>query len=53
MKYVALLSGGKDSCYNLSHCNANGHDLVAAATLAPPSGKGLTLLFILEIASSP
>ncbi|KAG1759806.1 hypothetical protein EDD22DRAFT_848950 [Suillus occidentalis] len=39
MKYVALLSGGKDSCYNLSHCNANGHHLVAAATLAPPSGK--------------
>ncbi|KAG2757390.1 hypothetical protein P692DRAFT_201843350 [Suillus brevipes Sb2] len=39
MKYVALLSGGKDSCYNLSHCNANGHHLVAAATLAPQSGK--------------
>ncbi|KAG2349032.1 hypothetical protein BDR05DRAFT_873705 [Suillus weaverae] len=39
MKYVALLSGGKDSCYNLSHCNANGHQLVAAATLSPQSGK--------------
>ncbi|KAG1755567.1 hypothetical protein EDB19DRAFT_1661988 [Suillus lakei] len=39
MKYVALLSGGKDSCYNLSHCNANGHELVAAATLSPESGK--------------
>ncbi|KAG2156182.1 hypothetical protein DEU56DRAFT_906354 [Suillus clintonianus] len=39
MKYVALLSGGKDSCYNLSHCNAHGHELVAAATLSPQSGK--------------
>ncbi|KAG1907061.1 meiotically up-regulated 71 protein [Suillus fuscotomentosus] len=39
MKYVALLSGGKDSCYNLSHCNANGYQLVAAATLSPQSGK--------------
>ncbi|KAG1833394.1 hypothetical protein EV424DRAFT_1365178 [Suillus variegatus] len=39
MKYVALLSGGKDSCYNLSHCNANDHQLVAAATLSPQSGK--------------
>ncbi|OAX44530.1 hypothetical protein K503DRAFT_729194 [Rhizopogon vinicolor AM-OR11-026] len=39
MKYVALLSGGKDSCYNLSHCNAHGHHLVAAATLSPQSGK--------------
>ncbi|KAG1872757.1 hypothetical protein C8R48DRAFT_695539, partial [Suillus tomentosus] len=37
--YVALLSGGKDSCYNLSHCNANGHQLIAAATLSPQSGK--------------
>ncbi|KAG1752662.1 uncharacterized protein EDB91DRAFT_1103724 [Suillus paluster] len=39
MKYIALLSGGKDSCYNLSHCNAHGHELVAAATLSPQSGK--------------
>ncbi|KAG0709763.1 hypothetical protein DFH29DRAFT_1012164 [Suillus ampliporus] len=39
MHYVALLSGGKDSCYNLSHCNAHGHHLIAAATLSPQSGK--------------
>ncbi|KAF9534194.1 hypothetical protein CPB83DRAFT_803923 [Crepidotus variabilis] len=39
MKYVALLSGGKDSCYNLVHCAQNGHDLVAAASLRPESGK--------------
>ncbi|KAI0776109.1 hypothetical protein BD413DRAFT_649402 [Trametes elegans] len=39
MKYVALLSGGKDSCYNLMHCFKNGHELIAAATLGPERGK--------------
>lgn len=39
MKYVALLSGGKDSCYNLMHCHKNGHELVAAASLRPESGR--------------
>ncbi|KAH8105926.1 hypothetical protein BXZ70DRAFT_998103 [Cristinia sonorae] len=39
MKYVALLSGGKDSCYNLMHCHRNGHVLVAAASLGPGQGK--------------
>ncbi|KAI0732994.1 hypothetical protein C8Q72DRAFT_958352 [Fomitopsis betulina] len=39
MKYVALLSGGKDSCYNLLHCAANGHELIAAASLCPEQGK--------------
>ncbi|TFK29379.1 meiotically up-regulated 71 protein [Coprinopsis marcescibilis] len=39
MKYVALLSGGKDSCYNLIHCNKNGHELIAAASLRPEPGK--------------
>ncbi|KAI0089326.1 hypothetical protein BDY19DRAFT_1041644 [Irpex rosettiformis] len=38
MKYVALLSGGKDSCYNLLHCYNNGHELVAAASLGPQPG---------------
>jgi diphthamide synthase (EF-2-diphthine--ammonia ligase) len=40
MKYVALLSGGKDSCYNLLHCSKNNHVLVAAASLGPEHGKG-------------
>jgi diphthine-ammonia ligase len=40
MKYVALLSGGKDSCFNLLHCQHNHHQLLAAATLSPHSGKG-------------
>ncbi|KAJ7765005.1 hypothetical protein DFH07DRAFT_1015601 [Mycena maculata] len=39
MKYVALLSGGKDSCYNLLHCKRNGHELVSAASLGPEPGK--------------
>ncbi|KAF8195745.1 hypothetical protein K438DRAFT_1918923 [Mycena galopus ATCC 62051] len=39
MKYVALLSGGKDSCYNLLHCQRNGHELVSAASLGPEPGK--------------
>ena len=40
MKYVALLSGGKDSCFNLLHCQHNHHQLLAAATLSPHSGMG-------------
>ncbi|KAG5651969.1 hypothetical protein H0H81_006784 [Sphagnurus paluster] len=39
MKYLALLSGGKDSCFNLLHCEKNGHELVAAASLGPEGGK--------------
>lgn len=40
MKVVGLLSGGKDSCFNLVHCVANGHDIVALASLGPPIGRG-------------
>ena len=47
MKYVGLLSGGKDSCLNLLHCQRNGHELVAAASLGPPDGKGLAQLHCL------
>ncbi|KAG0145194.1 hypothetical protein CROQUDRAFT_64181 [Cronartium quercuum f. sp. fusiforme G11] len=39
MKVVGLLSGGKDSCYNLCHCLKNGHQLVALATLGPGPDK--------------
>ncbi|KAG6833888.1 hypothetical protein H0H87_007899 [Tephrocybe sp. NHM501043] len=39
MKYLALLSGGKDSCFNLLHCAKNGHELIAAASLGPGAGK--------------
>lgn len=43
MHYVALLSGGKDSCFNLLHCLRNGHKLVASASLGPEPGQGLTI----------
>lgn len=35
MKVVGLISGGKDSCYNLMQCVAAGHTVVALANLAP------------------
>ncbi|KAL4237770.1 diphthine--ammonia ligase [Mactra antiquata] len=35
MKCVGLISGGKDSCYNLMQCVAEGHDIVALANLKP------------------
>ena len=36
MKFVGLISGGKDSIFNLVHCVANGHELVCTANLHPP-----------------
>ncbi|QLL31940.1 hypothetical protein HG536_0C01070 [Torulaspora globosa] len=35
MKFVALVSGGKDSCFNVLHCLKQGHVLVAFANLHP------------------
>lgn len=35
MKFVALVSGGKDSCFNVLHCLKQGHELVATANLYP------------------
>ncbi|KNE63599.1 hypothetical protein AMAG_08703 [Allomyces macrogynus ATCC 38327] len=40
MKIVALISGGKDSCFNVLHCVANGHDVVALANLHPAADAG-------------
>lgn len=37
MKVVALISGGKDSTYNMLHCVVNGHEIIAMANLHPPS----------------
>jgi diphthine-ammonia ligase len=33
MKFVALLSGGKDSCFNIIKCQQYGHELVCLANL--------------------
>lgn len=35
MRTVALISGGKDSCYNMLQCVAAGHSIVALANLQP------------------
>ncbi|KAJ7991161.1 hypothetical protein DPEC_G00294380 [Dallia pectoralis] len=35
MNVVALISGGKDSCYNMMQCVAAGHSIVALANLRP------------------
>lgn len=37
MDFVALISGGKDSCYNVLQCIANGHHLICIANLSPPA----------------
>ncbi|XP_043190210.1 diphthine--ammonia ligase-like isoform X1 [Amphibalanus amphitrite] len=36
MRVVALVSGGKDSCYNMIQCVREGHAVVALANLHPP-----------------
>lgn len=35
LKVVALISGGKDSCYNMMKCVQDGHEIVALAHLKP------------------
>lgn len=35
MKLVALISGGKDSCFNMMQCIAAGHEIVALANITP------------------
>ncbi|RLV95757.1 Diphthine--ammonia ligase [Spathaspora sp. JA1] len=35
MKFVALISGGKDSFFNIYHCLSQGHELVALGNLHP------------------
>ncbi|XP_062502615.1 uncharacterized protein LOC134179699 [Corticium candelabrum] len=39
MKVIGLISGGKDSLFNLLHCVAQGHQIVAVANLYPPAGQ--------------
>ncbi len=40
MRVVALVSGGKDSCYNMMKCVASGHEIVALANLQPEQELG-------------
>jgi len=39
MKVIGLVSGGKDSCYNLVECVAAGHEIVALANLKPQDSQ--------------
>jgi diphthine-ammonia ligase len=36
LKFVALISGGKDSLFSILHCSKNGHECLALANLYPP-----------------
>ncbi|KAI5936721.1 Diphthine--ammonia ligase [Manis javanica] len=40
MRVAALISGGKDSCYNMMQCIAAGHQIVALANLRPDENQG-------------
>ena len=35
MKVIALISGGKDSTFNMMQCQKNGHEIVALLNLRP------------------
>ena len=39
MRVLALVSGGKDSCYSIVKCQQHGHDVVALANLHPTAGS--------------
>lgn len=34
-KVIALVSGGKDSCYSMTKCVEYGHEIIAIGHLAP------------------
>ena len=40
MKVFGLISGGKDSIYNLIQCINHGHELIAVGHLSPEITKG-------------
>lgn len=48
MRVVALVSGGKDSSYNMMKCVAEGHEIVALANLHPKDKGSLCSLFICD-----
>jgi diphthine-ammonia ligase len=40
MKVIGLISGGKDSIYNLIQCQKNGHEIVMLGHLSRPKDSG-------------
>lgn len=41
MKVIALISGGKDSTFNMMECIKNGHEIVALVNLRPPQSMSI------------
>ncbi|CAF0910587.1 unnamed protein product [Brachionus calyciflorus] len=41
MKVIALVSGGKDSVFNMMECVKNGHEIVALVNLRPPNSQSI------------
>src|ERR1700759_2144020 len=39
LKFIALISGGKDSLFSILHCIQNDHECVALANLYPPNAQ--------------
>lgn len=48
MKFVALISGGKDLFFNIHHCISNGHELVALGNLYPAAEQDEIDLFMFQ-----
>lgn len=49
MKVIALISGGKDSIYNIIQCINNGHQVVCLGHIARPEDKGGKFLTQIEM----
>ncbi len=43
-RVLALVSGGKDSCYSMVQCVGAGHEIVALANLSPEDESGETFI---------
>lgn len=41
MRVIALISGGKDSTYNMMECVKRGHEIVALVNLRPPNSQSV------------
>ena len=46
MKVIGLVSGGKDSCYNMMECVKYGHQIIVLANLMPPKGSYIITYYI-------
>lgn len=50
MKYIGVLSGGKDSIYNVMQCQRRGHELVAVVHLYHPQGSEVDSYMLQSVA---